>query len=156
MTLKICPICRKEHPLRIGFDFIPFNVKNMTVIVPQGHYICQGGIVTPPELSDRARVAAVDEYKRRHHLLTSDEIVSIRGMVGISQESLQTILGWGGATIKRYERFGVQSKAYNRELLRIRDHPDYLLYLLEESKHHFTQQQYDRLKRKISLAVVNA
>ena len=153
MKRNKCLICSNEHLLKIGFDYIPFNVKGVTVVVPQGYYICHGSIVTTPELSDRARIAAVDAYKRQRNLLTSDEMVSIRGKYGISQESLQMILGWGGATIKRYERFGVQSKSYNRELLRIRDHPDYLLSLLEDSKQRFTERQYEKIKKNILLVI---
>ena len=45
-------------------------------------------------------------------LLTSDEIVAIRESHGLSQADLAKLLGWGEATISRYESKAIQDEAY--------------------------------------------
>lgn len=47
-------------------------------------------------------------------LLTSDEIVAIRESYGLSQVDLAKLLGWGEATISRYESKAIQDEAYRK------------------------------------------
>ena len=43
-----------------------------------------------------------------------DEIVAIRESYGLSQVDLAKLLGWGEATISRYESKAIQDEAYRK------------------------------------------
>lgn len=59
---------------------------------------------------------ARNSYRRAHDLLTSDQIVAIRELYGLSQVDLAKLLGWGEATISRYESKAIQDEAYDTML----------------------------------------
>ena len=59
---------------------------------------------------------ARNAYRKSHGLLTSDQIVAIREMYGLSQVDLARLLGWGEATISRYESKAIQDEAYDNIL----------------------------------------
>ncbi len=54
------------------------------------------------------RKAAADAYRKRHGLLTSEEIVSYRTLFGMSQTAFANYLKVGEASIKRWESYFVQ------------------------------------------------
>lgn len=54
------------------------------------------------------RKAAVDVYRKRHKLLTSEEIVNFRSLFGMSQAAFANYLKVGEASIKRWETYFVQ------------------------------------------------
>ncbi|MDD5604137.1 MAG: DUF4065 domain-containing protein [Eubacteriales bacterium] len=82
------------------------------------------------EIIRRNNCAAKDNYRKRTGLLTSKEIVKIREKYGISQKDLSEILGWGMATIARYEAYQVQDRAHDDILRKIDVDPKWLLELL--------------------------
>lgn len=53
-------------------------------------------------------LAMKDAYRKKKNLLTSSEIITIREKYGVSQKDFSEILGWGKATITRYENHQVQ------------------------------------------------
>lgn len=66
---------------------------------------------------------ARNAYRVKMGLLTSDEIVAIRESYGLSQVDLAKLLGWGEATISRYESKGIQDEAYDTMLRLVKDNP---------------------------------
>lgn len=61
-----------------------------------------------------------DEYKRKHGLLTSAEIRSLREGYNLSQSAFARILGVGEKTITRYENGAIQDEAINNLMLLVR------------------------------------
>ena len=77
-------------------------------------------------LFDRAHAL----YRAKHHLLSSDEVRSIRERHGLTQAALARLLKLGANTISRWEAGrNVQSGAMDVLLRLIRDVPASLLYL---------------------------
>lgn len=64
----------------------------------------------------------VDEYRRKHGLLTSAEIRERRERLRMSQEAFARYLGVGVASVKRWELGLVQDKAMN-ELMVLKTDP---------------------------------
>jgi DNA-binding transcriptional regulator YiaG len=54
------------------------------------------------------RRAAADQYRRMHHLLTSDEIIKFRQDLDMSQIAFANYLKVGEASVKRWETYYVQ------------------------------------------------
>lgn len=72
-----------------------------------------------------------EEYKRRHNLLTSEEIKDIRKKLGMTQKELANYLGFGEKTITRYELGQIQEVA-NDNLMRLALSTDTMHMVLEE------------------------
>lgn len=65
------------------------------------------------------RGLVADEYRRKHHLLTSKEIVALRNSFGMSQIAFANYLKVGEASIKRWETCFIQDESQD-ELIRIK------------------------------------
>ena len=63
--------------------------------------------------ADDLCVLTADEYRRRHDLLTSGEIVACRKAHGMSQAKFAAFLGVGIASVKRWEGGTVQEPLYD-------------------------------------------
>lgn len=88
-------------------------------------------------------------YRKAHDLLTSDEIVAIRESYGLSQVDLAKLLGWGEATISRYESKAIQDDAYDNMLKIIRDNPLVAMELLQKHSEQFAGLKKIGIKHKI-------
>lgn len=60
------------------------------------------------EQMSHLRRAAADQYRRMHHLLTSDQIIKFRQALGMSQTAFASYLKVGEASVKRWETYFVQ------------------------------------------------
>jgi putative zinc finger/helix-turn-helix YgiT family protein len=85
-----------------------------------------------------------DAYRKAEGLLTSDEIIGIRSMYGISQSDLCILLGWGGKTITRYESHQVQDKAHDTILKKLERDPEWFLSLLNDAKCNLSAESYQK------------
>lgn len=82
-------------------------------------------------------------------LLTSDEIVAIRESYGLSQVDLAKLLGWGEATISRYESKSIQDEAYDTMLRMVKDNPLQALEFLKKNAEKFTTIKRREIRNKI-------
>ncbi len=81
---------------------------------------------------------ARNAYREKHGLLTSNEIVKIREGYGLSQVELARMLGWGEATVSRYESNAIQDDAYDTMLRIIKDNPLQALEFLKRNESKFS------------------
>jgi len=91
-----------------------------------------------------------DQYRRRVGLLTSHDIKSIRKKYGISQKEFSEVLGWGVATITRYENHQVQDRAHDDILRKINSDPKWFLEMLERAKNNIVPKYYKHYYQKAS------
>ncbi len=68
---------------------------------------CNSPLMNDEQMS-QLRKAAADAYRKKHGLLTSEEIVSFRNSFGMSQAAFANYLKVGEASIKRWETYFVQ------------------------------------------------
>ncbi len=61
--------------------------------------------------TDEVRRLAADAYRRKHGLLTSEQIKAIRNLKGMSQRDFAAFLGVGEASVKRWETWLVQENS---------------------------------------------
>ena len=92
---------------------------------------------------------ARNAYRVLHGLLTSEEIVGIRESYGLSQVDLARLLGWGEATISRYESKAIQDEAYDTMLRMIKDNPLVALELLKKNADKFSETKRRLVHSKI-------
>ena len=72
-------------------------------------------------------------YRKKHNLLSSKEIVSLRKRYKLSQRAFAALIGCTQATIARYERGSVQDLAYN-SVMQLMENPDNVQSLLDSKR----------------------
>jgi putative zinc finger/helix-turn-helix YgiT family protein len=116
---------------RRGKLSLPVNGEEVSV--PQAsHLRCPkcGEVVLRFEDSRRLSIDAITLYRKKHGLLSADEIRSIRERFSLSQGELAHLLHLGANTISRWESGrNVQTAAMDVLLRLIRDLPGSLEYL---------------------------
>lgn len=114
-----CPRCGKQKLGEREFaKTVPFRGEQFTIRVKCMRCDeCAFESFTPKQLDLHLRIVA-DEYRKRHGLLQSDEIRSLRLKLGWSQADAARYLGVGIASLKRWEGAQVQDIAMDR-LMRV-------------------------------------
>ena len=82
--------------------------EEVEVIVPS--MVCShcGAPLMGDEQMSHLRKMAADAYRKKHGLLTSEEIIHFRSMFGMSQTAFANYLKVGEASIKRWETYFIQ------------------------------------------------
>lgn len=98
-----------------------------------------------------ALAVAYREYRKRHGMMQPDEIREWRKSCGLTQRELSALLGWGGATLSRYENGALQEEAHDK-LLRLAREPHNLLHLVQETPHLLSDEKRNRLVSELTAA----
>ena len=149
-----CPLCDKIHEVEERKRLTTITIKGDMVTYEERFYFCanedkdenefESGSMTNANLLN-----ARNAYRVMHGLLTSDEIIAIRESYGLSQVDLARLLGWGEATISRYETKAIQDEAYDTMLRLIKDNPMQALKFLEKNAAKFSEAKMLEVKAKI-------
>lgn len=100
-------------------------------------------------LSNRNQMAARNAYRKTHNLLTSDEIVAVRENYGLTQVEAAKLLGWGEATIARYESKAIQDEAYDTMLRIIKENPLQAIAFLDKNGDQFPETKRMQIRAKM-------
>jgi putative zinc finger/helix-turn-helix YgiT family protein len=130
------------------------NIRGDRIKYPESYYVCDRQRedereYVPGWLMDANLQNARNAYRRIHGLLTSDEIVEIRKQYGVTQRELADMLGWGGATVARYETKQIQDNAQDGILRLIRDDAHAAESYLERNKDRFDETRYNQVLSNI-------
>ena len=107
-TVKSCT--RIAHVLDDEFEVVTFELLNN-----------DGVLLTNKDLQSINFIIVNDAYKKRHGLLTSEEIIAIRKNRGWTQEDLAKALSFGLKDIARYENGKIQTKPHDKLIRAIGD-----------------------------------
>ena len=149
-----CPLCDKTHEVEERKRFETIILKGEEVTYEERFYFCANADTDENEfetgsMTNANLLNARNAYRVNHGLLTSDEIVAIRENYGLSQVDLARLLGWGEATISRYESKAIQDEAYDTMLRLIKDNPLIALEFLKKNAVKFSAQKRAEIKAKI-------
>jgi len=98
-----------------------FRKEEYTVRTPVMRCTQCGWQTLGPGQLDELRIRTADAYRRRHTLLTSQEIRGRRESMGMSQRDFATHLGVGPASIPRWESWKVQERIYDDKIRMMTD-----------------------------------
>jgi putative zinc finger/helix-turn-helix YgiT family protein len=149
-----CPICDKIHDVEKRKRIAGTVIKDEEVTYEETYFYCVNADegeneFETGEVMDANLMNARNAYRVKTGLLTSDEIVKIRESYGLSQVDLARILGWGEATVSRYESKAIQDKAYDTMLRLIRDNPLKTLDLLKKNGSQMPEEKISAIHTKI-------
>lgn len=149
-----CPLCGKTHEVEQRKRVTSIVLKGEEVTYEEKFYFCANADEDENEFETGAMtnenlLNARNAYRIKKGLLTSYEIVGIRESYGLSQVDLAKLLGWGEATISRYESKAIQDEAYDTMLRFIKDNPLQALEFLKKNADKFTPAKRMEIKSKI-------
>ncbi len=149
-----CPLCDKTHEIEERKRITSTIIKGEEVFYEERFYFCVNADDEENEFETGAMtnenlLNARNAYRVKMGLLTSDEIVQIRKSYGLSQVDLAKLLGWGEATISRYESKAIQDEAYDTMLRLIKDNPLKAYEYLKKNGNKFTLSKRVEIKDQI-------
>ncbi len=149
-----CPLCDKIHEVEERKRTTNTIIKGEEVTYEERFYLCANAGEDENEFESGAMtnenlLNARNAYRRKMGLLTSNEIVGIRDNYGLSQVDLARLLGWGEATISRYESKAIQDEAYDMMLRMIKDNPLKVLEFLKKNGEKFSAFKKRRIREQI-------
>ena len=130
-----CPACGTRMAEKRGTLRLPVNGEEIPV--PSAvHLSCPkcGEVVLRLQDSKRLHEDAIAIYRKKHGLLSADEIRSLRERFGLTQAELSRLLRLGVNTVSRWESGrNVQTGAMDMLLRLIRDLPGSIAYLRDRA-----------------------
>jgi len=128
-----CPSCGTM--MKAARGRLKLRVNGEEIAVPSAsHLKCQkcGEIVFRFQDAKRLHEDAIELYRKKHGLLSADEIRAIRERFGLTQADLARLLHLGANTVSRWESGrNVQTAAMDLLLRLVRDVPGGIDYLRE-------------------------
>ncbi len=149
-----CPLCDKIHELEERTRVASTMIKGEVITYEEIYYFCPNSDEDENEfvtgkMENSNLLNARNAYRKAHGLLTSEEIVAIREKYGLSQVDLAKLLGWGEATISRYESKAIQDEAYDNMLRIVCANSLDILELLKKNEDKFAPAKREQIKKKI-------
>lgn len=149
-----CPLCDRTHEIEERKRTTTIIIKGEEVTYEERFYFCANSDEDENEFETGAMtnenlLNARNAYRVKMGLLTSDEIVAIRESYGLSQVDLAKLLGWGEATISRYESKAIQDEVYDTMLRLIKDNPLQALEFLKKNSEKFSMVKRLEIRAKI-------
>lgn len=142
---RICPSCEKETPIEKIERQETITVRSEKIPVKVEVYLCKTcksefeNTRSPDALESAYRV-----YRDRHGMLQPEAIRDWRKSHGLTQRELSSLLGWGGATLSRYENGALQDEAHEK-IMRLAMEPHNLLKLVRETPDALDENKRNRL-----------
>lgn len=142
----LCPYCEKETDLEIVRCEEEAIVRGEKIRVNNEYLKCLecGGDFYDPKSPRDHLDEAYREYRRRHNMLQPEEIKNLRSEYGLTQGEISKLLGWGAATISRYENGALQDEAHDKQLQLITE-PANLSLLLDKTPEALAPGKRERL-----------
>ena len=149
-----CPFCDKIHEVEERKRLTTAHMKGEEVTYEERFYFCANTDEDENEFETGAMLNenllnARNAYRRKHGLLTSDEIVSIRESYGLSQVDLARLMGWGEATISRYESKAIQDESYDIMLRLVQDNPMITMQFFNKNEMKFAFEKRMAIRQRI-------
>lgn len=85
-----------------------------------------------------------NQYRAKHGIPYTDEIIALRERYGLSASKMSVILGFGTNQYRLYEMGEVPSES-NGKMIRSAMNPKVFLDLVKSSRHQLTEREYDKI-----------
>lgn len=150
--MAVCPQCKQEGAIETVRRRETIAVRGEPIEVTSEYRRCgRCGAEWENTRGGDALAEAYRGYRSRHGLLQPEEIARRRKAYGLTQRELSELLGWGGATLSRYENGALQAASHEK-MLRLAMEPRNLLLLIEESPGALPAEKQGRLARELAAA----
>lgn len=150
MYEKFCPDCLDYTSCESFSQETTYNVRGEDIVIKALFLRCLicHEIVPDGERQEHNFNNVYHEYRQRKNLLQPSEIKEIRENYGLSQRQFAKILGWGHATLSRYEGGALQSTNHNNELVLLKQ-PYNMMQVLQVNSNNLAEDEYKKIEDKI-------
>ena len=154
IVMMDCPLCGNKHDVEIRHRIAKTMIKGQLVEYEEYYYYCSNANedeneFEPGSIMNANLLNARNAYRKQNGLLTSDEIVSLREDYCLSQVDLSRLLGWGEATISRYESKAIQDEAYDNTLRTIKEDPYVIFEYFKKNSYMLSDEKRSVIKKRI-------
>jgi len=121
--LETCPVCEKKTVIERIDRKEKIWVRGKPIEVMAIYYKCSecGNEYLNTMDDNHPLESAYHKYREINNMLQPEEIKELRRSIGLTQEELSNLLGWGKATLSRYENGALQDKAHDNQLKMLKD-----------------------------------
>ncbi|NNG65783.1 type II toxin-antitoxin system MqsA family antitoxin [Caldanaerobacter subterraneus] len=147
---KFCPVCGKEQETEVIEKEEVSNIRGEEIKALAKIRVCSvcGEELFDEELEEENLQRVYDIYRKKHGILSPDEIRNIRESYGLSQRAFAKLLGIGEASIARYETGALPEKSLSNMIMLLKD-PKNMKKLLEKNEDALSQREKARLLRRL-------
>jgi len=148
MTM-ICPNCEKKTDIKSINQKTAIDIRGENIDVKEKFYLCNECGESFESTQDYDVLdAAYREYRKRHNMIQPEQLRNWRKSMGLTQKELSDVLGWGGATISRYENGALQTESHEKVLHLVME-PHNLYRLIEETPKALSEEKSKRLMKEL-------
>lgn len=145
-----CPLCGELHLVERRTRTAIATIKGEKVKYTENYFVCENSSEDENEfitskVMDENLLAARDAYRTAHGMFTSKEIVALRNRYNLTQRELAKMLGWGEATVSRYESKQIQDETYDAILQTISNDAYEAKQYLIRNRNSFEEARYQEL-----------
>lgn len=147
---KFCPVCGTEQETEVIEKEEISNVRGDEIKALAKIRICSicGEELFDEELEEENIQRVYDIYRKKHGILSPEEVRIIRESYGLSQRAFAKLLGIGEASIARYETGALPEKSLSNMIMLLKD-PKNMEKLLEKNEKALTPREKMRLLRRL-------
>lgn len=146
----ICPHCEKETECTMIRVAQKIEIRSEQIPVDAEYLKCEEchHQFDDPQSELDTISAAYREYRKRHGMLQPEEMKKLRKKYGLTQQEMVAVLGWGIATLSRFENGALQDDAHEKMLRLIAD-PRNFLKLLEQNPQVLSDEKRNKLTQEL-------
>ncbi len=150
----ICPNCEKfteleciekREDIKVRGELIKIDTKFFKCKECEDEFEDQNSNDDPLEI-------AYKEYRRRHGMYQPEDIKELRKKFGLTQIEFSRLLGWGVASLSRYENGALQEEGHDRYLQLLKS-PENLLKLIEINGEFLPAKKKQKILDEISASI---
>lgn len=147
---KFCPVCGKEQETEVIEKEEVSTVRGDEIKALARIRVCSvcGEELFDEELEEENIQRVYDIYRKKHGILSPEEVRIIRESYGLSQRAFAKLLGIGEASIARYETGALPEKSLSNMIMLLKD-PKNMEKLLEKNEKALTPREKMRLLRRL-------
>ncbi|QOV18826.1 DUF4065 domain-containing protein [Blautia liquoris] len=150
--IVFCEECRNDVSYTVIEKQMTGTIKDEKYIYmgKEAHCAECGSEVYVDEINDYNLRALYDQYRKKHDIISLDELLKIPEKYAIGKRNLSLLLGWGEQTFSRYCDGDMPTKQYSDTLKQINNDPVYYDVLLEKNKQNLkTAKAYEKSKKAV-------
>lgn len=145
-----CPLCGELHLVDRRTRTATATIKGEKIKYQEKYYVCENtedgeNEFIPSKVMDANLLAARDAYRSAHQMFTSQDIIKLRNRYGLTQRELAKLLGWGEATVSRYETKQIQDETYDGILHVVSEDSFEAKKFLVRNRSSFDEPRYSEL-----------
>jgi putative zinc finger/helix-turn-helix YgiT family protein len=143
-----CPYCDGTAVLQKQQRDLTYRKEVFKVI--EHFYKCEscGEEFTTTETDTITLAQAHNQYREKYNIPFPEEIVAIKEMYDLSATKMSEVLGLGVNGYSNYEKGEIPNPAI-ANLIKTASKPDVFLELLDNAKHHFSENSFEKARIKV-------